>query len=38
VHNGINEFIFVLKRGNCLLAARDQGAFPLLPGRQQALA
>jgi hypothetical protein len=38
VNNGINEFIFVLKRGNYLLPTRGQRSFPLLPGRQPALA
>jgi len=37
VNNGINEFIFVLKRGNYLLPARRQRSFPLLPGRKTAL-
>jgi dye decolorizing peroxidase len=37
VNNGINEFIFVLKRGNYLLPARAQRSFPLAPGREQAL-
>ncbi len=37
-NNGINQFIFVLKRGNYVLPARSQRAFPLLPGRAQALA
>jgi hypothetical protein len=37
VNNGINEFIFVLKRANYLLPPRSQRSFPLLPGRQQAL-
>jgi hypothetical protein len=31
VNNGINEFIFVLRRGNYLLPARGQRSFPLLP-------
>jgi hypothetical protein len=38
VNNGINEFIFVLKRGNYVLPTRAERSFPLLPGRQQALA
>jgi hypothetical protein len=38
VNNGINEFIFVLKRGNYLVPPRADRSFPLLPGRQQALA
>jgi hypothetical protein len=33
VNNGINEFIFVLRRGNYIVPRRDQRAFPLLPGR-----
>jgi hypothetical protein len=37
-NNGINEFIFVLKRGNYVLPAREQRALPLLPGRAAALA
>jgi len=37
VNNGINEFIFVLKRGNYLLPTRAQRSFPLLPGGRQAL-
>jgi dye decolorizing peroxidase len=33
VNNGINEFIFVLQRGNYVLPARSQRSFPLLaPG------
>ena len=35
VNNGINEFIFVLKRGNYVVPARAQRSFPLLPGRQR---
>jgi hypothetical protein len=38
VNNGINEFIFVLKRANYIIPARSQRAFPLLPGRERALA
>jgi hypothetical protein len=38
VNNGINEFIFVTKRGNYLLPARAERSFPLLPGRASALA
>jgi hypothetical protein len=38
VNNGINEFIFVTKRGNYLLPARAERSFPLLPGRAAALA
>ena len=33
VNNGINEFIFVTKRGNYLLPTRAERSFPLLPGR-----
>ena len=38
VNNGINEFIFVTKRGNYLLPVRAERSFPLLPGRASALA
>lgn len=37
VNNGINEFIFVLKRGNYILPSRAERSFPLLPGRARAL-
>jgi hypothetical protein len=37
VNNGINEFIFVLKRANYILPPRSQRSFPLLAGRSQAL-
>lgn len=37
VNNGINDFIFVLKRANYILPPRSQRAFPLLPGRQAAM-
>jgi hypothetical protein len=37
VNNGINEFIFVLKRANYILPPRPQRSFPLLSGRSQAL-
>jgi hypothetical protein len=37
VNNGINEFIFVLKRANYVLPPRSQRSFPLLPGRSSAL-
>jgi hypothetical protein len=37
VNNGINEFIFVLKRANYILPTRSQRSFPLLPGRARAL-
>jgi hypothetical protein len=32
VNNGINEFIFVLKRANYMVPARAQRSFPLLRG------
>ncbi len=38
VNNGINEFIFVLKRANYIVPPRARRAFPLLPGRTAALA
>jgi hypothetical protein len=37
VNNGINEFIFVLKRANYVLPPRVDRSFPLLPGRAAAL-
>jgi hypothetical protein len=37
VNNGINEFIFVLKRANYILPTRPQRSFPLLPGRERLL-
>jgi len=37
-NNGINEFIFVTRRANYLVPPRAQRAFPLLPGREAALA
>ena len=37
VNNGINEFIFVVKRANYILPTRPDRSFPLLPGRQRAL-
>lgn len=37
VNNGINEFIFVGKRGNYILPPRAQRSFPLVPGRERAL-
>ena len=37
VNNGINEFIFVVKRANYILPTRSQRSFPLLPGRQPGL-
>lgn len=38
VNNGINEFIFVLRRANYLIPSRADRSFPLLPGRAAALA
>jgi hypothetical protein len=38
VNNGINAFTFVLKRANYILPARAERSFPLLPGRDRALA
>ncbi len=38
VNNGINEFIFVLRRANYILPSRADRAFPLLPGRAAAVA
>ncbi|HWF55942.1 MAG TPA: hypothetical protein VG223_14995 [Solirubrobacteraceae bacterium] len=37
VNNGINEFIFVLKRANYILPSRAERSFPLLPGRARVL-
>jgi hypothetical protein len=37
VNNGINEFIFVLKRANYILPPRSARSFPLLAGRERAL-
>jgi len=37
-NNGINEFIKVLRRANYILPARADRSFPLLPGREAALA
>jgi hypothetical protein len=37
VNNGINEFIFVLRRGNYVVPPRAQRSFPLLPGRETTL-
>jgi hypothetical protein len=37
VNNGINEFMFVLKRANYILPKRSQRSFPLLPGRERLL-
>ena len=33
VNNGINEFIFVLKRGNYIIPPRRSRSFPLVEGR-----
>jgi dye decolorizing peroxidase len=38
VNNGINEFIFVLKRANYILAPRATRSYPLYPGQAAALA
>jgi hypothetical protein len=38
VNNGINEFIFVLWRGNYVVPSRAQRSFPSLPGRAAVLA
>jgi hypothetical protein len=37
VNNGINEFMFVLKRANYIIPSRAQRSFPLLPGREPGL-
>ena len=37
VNNGINEFMFVLKRANYIIPSRAQRSFPLLPGRERAV-
>jgi hypothetical protein len=37
VNNGINAFIFVLRRANYIVPARSERSFPLLPGRDAAL-
>ncbi len=37
VNNGINEFMFVLKRANYIIPSRADRSFPLLPGREQVL-
>jgi len=37
VNNGINAFMFVLRRANYILPARAQRSFPSLPGAQAAL-
>ncbi len=38
VNNGINEFMFVLRRANYILPSRADRSFPLLSGRAAALA
>jgi hypothetical protein len=38
VNNGINEFIFVLKRANYIIPPRTDRSFPMLAGRTTALA
>jgi hypothetical protein len=38
VNNGINAFTFVLKRANYIVPSRSERSFPLLPGRERALA
>jgi hypothetical protein len=38
VNNGINEFIFVLKRANYIVPSRATRAYPLYPGQSAALA
>jgi len=37
INNGINEFIFVLKRANYILPSRALRSFPLYPGQADAL-
>jgi dye decolorizing peroxidase len=37
VNNGINAFLFVVKRANYVLPSRAERSFPLLPGRAEAL-
>jgi dye decolorizing peroxidase len=37
VNNGINDFIFVLKRANYILPSRPNRSFPELPGRARAV-
>lgn len=37
VNNGINEFIFVLKRANYIIPPRSDRSFPMLPGRARVL-
>jgi hypothetical protein len=38
VNNGINAFIFVLRRANYIVPSRRERSFPLLPGRERAVA
>ncbi|MGA2164130.1 MAG: Tat pathway signal protein [Solirubrobacteraceae bacterium] len=38
VNNGINAFMLVLRRANYILPSRPQRSFPLLPGRERAVA
>ena len=38
VNNGINEFIFVLKRANYILPPRTTRSYPLSPNQTLALA
>ena len=38
INNGINEFIFVLKRANYILPSRRTRSYPLYPGQAAALA
>ena len=37
VNNGINAFIFVLRRANYIVPARGERSFPLLPDRESLL-
>jgi hypothetical protein len=37
VNNGINEFMFVVKRANYMMPSRAERSFPLLPGRTRQL-
>jgi hypothetical protein len=37
VNNGVNEFMFVLKRANYIVPPRVGRSFPLLPGRERAV-
>jgi hypothetical protein len=38
VNNGINEFIFVLKRANYIIPAQKLRSYPFYPGQTAALA